>query len=81
MTGEYRGPAHHICNIKVTQRQSNSIPFVFHKFINYVSHLFFEELDDKKGDKVTYDNNRQTNEEYISVTNGFTGFSDSCGFS
>ena len=32
LTGKYRGPAHQSCNINVTQKQSNSIPFVFHNF-------------------------------------------------
>ena len=32
LSGNYRGPAHSICNIKVTQKQSNFIPFIFHNF-------------------------------------------------
>ena len=35
LTGKYRGPSHHICNINVKQKQSNFIPILFHKFSNY----------------------------------------------
>ena len=34
LTGKYRGPADSKCNIKVTQDQSNFIPFIFHNFSN-----------------------------------------------
>ena len=52
LTGKYRGPAHNTCNINVTQKQSNFIPFIFHNFSNYDCHLFFKKLVDKKKDKV-----------------------------
>ena len=42
LTGKYRGPAHNTCNINVTQKQSNFIPFIFHNFSNYDCHLFFK---------------------------------------
>ena len=48
LTGKYRGPAHSKCNINVTQDQSNFIPFIFHNYSNYDSHMFFEKLVDKK---------------------------------
>ena len=32
LTGKYRGPAHNKCNINVTKKQSNFIPFAFHIF-------------------------------------------------
>ena len=32
---------HSKCNINVTQKQSNFIPFIFHTFSNYDSHLLF----------------------------------------
>ena len=32
ITGKHRRPAHNICNINVTQKQSNFIPFIFHFF-------------------------------------------------
>ena len=39
LTGKYRGPAHSNCNINVTQKQSNFIPFIFHNFSNYDCHI------------------------------------------
>ena len=30
LTSKYTGPAHQNCNLNVTQKQSNFIPFVFH---------------------------------------------------
>ena len=46
LTGSYRGPAHSKCNIIVTQKQSNFIPFLFHNFSNYDCHMFFKKLFD-----------------------------------
>ena len=80
LTGNYRGPAHSICNINVTQKQSNFIPFIFHNFSNYDCHMFFKKLVDKKNDKVKFDIIPKTNEEYISVTNGCIRFIDSYRF-
>ena len=48
LTGSYRGPAHNTCNINVTQKQSNFIPFLFHNFSYYDCHMFFKKLVDKK---------------------------------
>ena len=45
---EYRGTAHSKCNNIVTQQKSNIIPFIFHNFSNYVCHMFFKEMVDKK---------------------------------
>ena len=42
LTGKYRGPARSKCNINVTQKQSNFIPFIFHNFSNYDCHMFFK---------------------------------------
>ena len=42
LTGKYRGPAHSKCNINVTQKQSNFIPFIFHNFSNSDCHMFFK---------------------------------------
>ena len=80
LTGKYRGPAHNTCNINVTQKQSNFIPFIFHNFSNYDCHMFFKKLVDKKNDKVKFDIIPKTNEEYISVTYGCITFIDSYRF-
>ena len=80
LTGKYRGPAHSKCNINVTQKQSNFIPFIFHNFSHYDSHMFFKKLVDKKKDKVDFDIIPKTNEEYISVTYGCIRFIDSYRF-
>ena len=80
LTGNYRGPAHSICNINVTQKQSNFIPFIFHNFSNYDCHIFFKKLVDRKNDKVKFDIIPKTNEEYISVTYGCIRFIDSYRF-
>ena len=80
LTGNYRGPAHSICNINVTQDQSNFIPLVFHNFSNYDCLMFFKTLVDFKNDKVYFDFLPKTNEEYISVTYGCIRFKDSYRF-
>ena len=80
LTGKYRGPAHSKCNINVTQKQSNFIPFIFHNFSNYDCHMFFKKLVDKKKDKIDFDIIPKTNEEYISVTYGCIRFIDSYRF-
>ena len=80
LTGKYRGPAHSKCNINVTQKQSNFIPFIFHNFSNYDCHMFFKKLVDKKNDKVKFDVIPKTNEEYISVTYSCIRFIDSYRF-
>ena len=80
LTGKYRGPAHSICNVNVTQKQSNFIPILFHNYSNYDSHMFFRKVVDKKNDKVEFDIIPKTNEEYISVTYGCIRFIDSYRF-
>ena len=80
LTGKYRGPSHNKCNINVTQKQSNFIPFIFHNFSNYDCHMFFKKLVDKKKDKVYFDIIPKTNEEYISVTYSCIRFIDSYRF-
>ena len=79
-TGKYRGPAHSICNINVTQNQSNFILFLFHNFSNYDCHILFKKLVDLKNDKVKFDIIPKTNEEYISVNYGCIRFIDSYRF-
>ena len=80
LTGSYRGPAHNTCNINVTQKQSNFIPFIFHNFSNYDCRMFFKKLVDKKKDKVDFEIIPKTNEEYISVNYGCIRFIDSYRF-
>ena len=80
LTGKCRGPAHSNCNIFVTQDVRNSIPFIFHNFINYDCHLFFRNLVDKKNDKRKFKIIPETNEEYNSVRYGCIRFIDSYRF-
>ena len=80
LTGKYRGPAHSICNINVTQGQSNFKPFVFQNFSNYDCHMFFKKIVDEKNDKVIFDIIPKTNVEYISLTYGCIKFIDSYRF-
>ena len=63
LTGQYRGPPHNKCNVNVTQKQNNFIPFVFHNFSNYDCHLFLKKFVDKKYEKVKFDNIPKTNEK------------------
>ena len=77
LTGKYRGPAHSKCNINVTQKQSNFIPFIFYNFSNYDCHMFFMKLVDKKKDKVDFDIIPRSNEEYMSGTYVCIRFIDS----
>ena len=63
LTGNKRGPAHSICNVNVTQQQSDIIPFIFHNFSNYDCHMFFKRLVDLKNDKVKFKIIPKTNEE------------------
>ena len=80
LTGAYRGPAHNTCSIKVKQKDSNFIPFAFHNFSNYDSHMFFKRLVDLKKDKVNFKILPKTNEEYIAVKYGCIRFVDSYRF-
>ena len=80
MTGDYRVPAHCTCNINVTQKQSNFIPFIIHIFSNNDCHMLFKKKLDKKNDKVKFDTILKTNEEYIYVTYGCITFIESYRF-
>ena len=71
MTGRYRGPVHNNCNINVTPKQSNFIPFVFHSFGIYDYHPFFKKFDNKENDKVKLEILPKTNEERVSERYGF----------
>ena len=48
LTGKNIRPAHNKCNINVTQKQSNFIPFIFHILGDYDCHLLFKQLVHKK---------------------------------
>ena len=80
LTGNYRGPAHSLCNNNVTQKQSNFIPFIFHNFSNYDFHMFFKKLVNKKKNEVDFEIIPKTNEKYLSVTYGCIRFIDSYRF-
>ena len=80
LTGNYRGPAHNVCNINVKQNDSNFIPFAFHNFSNYDCHMFFKKLVDLKKDKVKFKIIPKTNEEYTAVEYGCIRFIDSYCF-
>ena len=80
LTGKYRGRAHSICIINVTQKQSIFIPITFHNFSNYSCRMFFKKLVDRKNVKVKFDIIPKTNEGYISVTYGCIRIIDSYRF-
>ena len=63
LTGIYNGLAHNKCNTNVTQKQSNFVPFAFDNFSSYDCQLLFNNLNDKKNDKVKLDNILETNEK------------------
>ena len=46
LTGNYRGPAHNVCNLNVKQKDRIFIPFAFHNFGKYDWHIFFKRLVD-----------------------------------
>ena len=80
LTDKYRGPAHSVCKINVTQQQTNIVPFIFHNFSSYDCHMFFKRLVDLKKDKVKLKNKPKTNEQYISVRYGCIKLIDSYRF-
>ena len=62
LTNQYKGPAHETCFKNVKRVQSNFILIIFHSFSNYVCHLFFKKLVDKKKDEVKLDTTPKTKE-------------------
>ena len=80
LTGKNRGPDHSKCNVNVTQKQSNFLPFIFHNFSKYDCHMFLKKLVDEKKDNVEFDILPKTNEEYVSLTYGCIRFRDSYRF-
>ena len=81
LTGKYRGGSHSKCNINVTEKQSIFIRFTFRNFSNYDCHPFCNTLTDWRKDEVKIYNIPKTNEDYNSVTYGFTRCIDSYRFS
>ena len=77
LTCKYRGAAHSISKIIVTQEQNSFKPFAFHNLSNYDLHLFFKKLVDEKNDRVKIDITPKTHEEYISITYAWIRFIDS----
>ena len=55
LTGKNRSPAVSKCKINAKQKQSTFLPFVFHIFGSFDCNLFFEDLVDKKNDKLKFD--------------------------
>ena len=80
LTGEYRGPAHNDCNLKVKQSDSNFITIGLHNFSKYDCHMFFKTLVDRKKDNVEFKIIPKTDEKYISVQYGCIKFIDTYRF-
>ena len=79
MTGAYRGPAHQKCEINVTQKHSNFFQMVFHNFSIYDCLLLLKTFVVQKTVK-EFDKIPKTNEECISVTNGYIRYFHSYQF-
>ena len=62
-TGEYRGPAHHNCNLQC--RKPMVIPVIFYNLQGYDAHLFIKQLATIKGDFTCIPS---TEEKYISFS-------------
>ena len=63
-TGEYRSPAHNVCNLKFSVPKDISI--VFHNGSNYDYHFILKELAEEYEEKFTYLG--ENTEKYISFT-------------
>lgn len=76
-TGNYRGPAHAMCNLKM--RKFHKIPCFFHNFAGYDSHLLIKGFDSKlikKEPRIV----SKTMEKYVSLTLEKIEFKDSMQF-
>ena len=80
ISGKYRGPAHSLFKINVTQQQSTIISFIFHSFNNFDCHMFFKRLVELKNDKVKFKSFPKTKKDFISVSYGCIRFIDSYRF-
>ena len=74
-TGQYRGPAHKSCNLKLKIKPGiTKIPVVFHNLKGYDSHLIMQKIHITKGNITCIPNNA---EKYISFSVGQLKFLDS----
>ena len=81
LTGQYRGPAHSKCNIRVKQNQSSFVPMFFHNFSGYDCHLPFEQLITSAYNlKLPINIIPKSLENYVSVQVGCLRFLDSYRF-
>ena len=79
ITGEYRGAAHNVCNLKLRLNpQTTTIPVVFHNLRGYDSHLLNMQAISKVEDRVSCIPNNT--EKYISSSLGQLRFIDSAQF-
>ena len=77
-TGQYRGPAHKSCNLKLKIKPGvTKIPVVFHNLKGYDSHLIMQKIHTAKGNITCIPNNA---EKYISFSVGQLKFLDSFQF-
>ena len=44
LTGKFRGLAHNNCNLKTQKAYTSFVPILFHNFLAYDCHIFFEKL-------------------------------------
>ena len=63
ITGEYRGPAHSKCNLKL--KMSRKLPIVFHNLEGYDGHIIFKELNNF--DNIDIQVIPKTSEKYMSI--------------
>ena len=76
--GEYRGPAHNICNLQYRiNSETGKIPYIIHNLKNYDAHLIMSAVKPRHG-KITCI--PTTDEKYITFTIGGVTFIDSFQF-
>ena len=76
--GQFRGPAHSICNLKYKlDPKTWKLPVVLHNFVGYDSHLIVKALEEKHGSTRVIPNNM---EKYLSLSVGQLRFIDSLQF-
>ncbi|XP_074655657.1 uncharacterized protein LOC141909170 [Tubulanus polymorphus] len=78
ITGDYRGPAHNECNLKLRlSAKYTPMPVVFHNLRGYDSHLIMQAIGRTEGKITCIPNNM---EKYISFSLGNLRFIDSVQF-